>query len=364
MCVIIVKDSNKIIDHATLVASSIINPDGLGIVWLDTYEIEKIESTEYNKLLTKRPFIAHFRYATVGKVNLKNCHPFRISEHSVLFQNGTVPGLGDLVKTDTQHLAEILGDCPPKNWRSILEMTDCRYVIANTTKKKYRIYNPKLWHTDKKGILYSKKNVLGLEFMAVYGTLKYKGSNYYSYLMDSHLVGSGYTKDKYPLIVDGLPYLLSKKGVGHNVDVDVFLVDKITRDEVDILESHPKWYKREKVPVELLSGDVVSAWVYFNDTITDTGVHVQSYEIPFTYGDNYNTGYSWYDSYDIDDYETKEDTMGCRPTDDSCPQCSSQLMYDEFDMMHYCSECDDYVHVPNPKERGLSSDMYKQIFDK
>lgn len=89
MCVIIIKDNNKIINEATLLASATINEDGLGILWLDTYEVEKVPSLEYNKLITKRPFIAHFRYATVGKINLSNCHPFNINEDNLLFQNGT-----------------------------------------------------------------------------------------------------------------------------------------------------------------------------------------------------------------------------------------------------------------------------------
>ena len=174
MCVIIIKEKKKIIDHATLLASATINPDGLGILWLDTYEIEKTSSDDYPKLLTERPFIAHFRYATVGKINLNNCHPFSIDKNNALFQNGTVPGLGNQIKTDTQELAEMLGEVPIKHWESILEMTDCRYVVSNTKTRKYKVFNPKLWHTDDDGVLYSKPNVLGYSLMAVYGTLKYK----------------------------------------------------------------------------------------------------------------------------------------------------------------------------------------------
>ena len=357
MCVIIIKDSDKIIDQATLLASSIINPDGLGVLWLDNYKVDKIPSEHYNVLITKRPFIAHFRYATVGKVNLNNCHPFSINEDNILFQNGTVQGLGDSVKTDTQHLAEILKTTPVRYWKHVLEMTDCRYVIANTNSKKYKVFNEKMWHLDDQGILYSKKNVLNLSIIAVYGTLKYRGSNYYGYLQESEHVGGGYTKDAYPLIVDGLPYLLSKKGVGHNVDVDVFLVDKETMEDVDILESHPQWYKREVIPIELYSGGTIDAWVYFNDTIKDTGVHVQSYEIVETGNYGYSTGNSWYDSYDVADYDTiGEQKTGVIETSERCHDCETNLWYDEYEMMHYCSECDDYVHVPNSKGRDSFED--------
>ena len=342
MCVIIIKDNNKIINEATLLASATINEDGLGILWLDTYEVEKVPSLEYNKLITKRPFIAHFRYATVGKINLSNCHPFNINEDNLLFQNGTVPGLGGKIMTDTEHLANILSGTSKRYWRAVLEMTNCRYVVANTKKRKYNVYNQKLWHVDDDGILYSKKNVLGFNIMAVYGTLKYKGSNYYAHLLDSHYVGGGYTKDKYPLIVNGLPYLLSKKGVGHNVDVDVFLVDEDTKLDIDILESHPKWYKREIIPIELHDGNVVNAWIYFNDTIQDTGDHQQSFEIiDHGYGRSINKG--WYDDYDTYGY-------GVLETNESCPNCNAKLVYDEFEMSHYCFDCDEYFNIKTSAE--------------
>ena len=350
MCVIIIKDNDKVINEATLIASATINQDGLGILWLDTYEVEKMPSMEYEKLKTTRPFIAHFRYATVGKVNLNNCHPFSIDENNILFQNGTVPGLGGKVTTDTEHLADILGSTSKLHWRAILEMTDCRYVVANTKKKKYDVYNQKMWHTDDDGILYSKKNVLGFNLMAVYGTLKFKGSNYYHYLMDSELVGSGYTKDEYPLIINGLPYLLSKKGVGHNVDVDVFLVNEQDMAEIDILEGHPKWYKREIIPIELNDGNIVNAWVYFNDSVEDDGNHHKTYE-----------------SYSYDDYYFEDDDeygYGIKKSKETCKECLGELVYDEFEHCHYCFDCDDYVYISESKDLGHNdfSWLYEKKF--
>jgi gamma-glutamylaminecyclotransferase len=371
MCVIIVKHNDRIIKHSTLVASAAKNPDGLGILWLDNYKLEKIPSENYKKLLTKRPFIAHFRFATVGKVNLKNCHPFSIDEDNLLFQNGTVPGLGNKVKTDTQHLAEILSRSNSKDWAGILEMTDCRYVIANQKDETYKIYNPKMWHYDEQGILYSKSNVLNLELVAVYGTLKVKGSNYYSYLLNSTHVGSGYTKDCYPLIVEGLPYLLSKKGKGHNVDVDVFLVNKNTMISLDILEGHPQWYKREKITISLNSNQEVKAWIYFNDTVQDTGKYHKSFEIVETnyFGSKGDTGYSYYDKYDTYDYYdinpsqvvADDDSlpMGCRTTRDKCIKCNDTLIYDEYESTHWCYTCDDYVDIPDSDQHNDIEDENK-----
>ena len=77
MCVIIIKQKDKRIKKETLKTSAKINPHGLGIVWLDTFEVTYHKSNEYAVLYTERPFIAHFRYATIGKVNKENTHPFR-----------------------------------------------------------------------------------------------------------------------------------------------------------------------------------------------------------------------------------------------------------------------------------------------
>jgi len=349
MCVIIIKEQDNIINHATLLASAMKNPDGLGIVWLDTYEIEKIESAKYEKLLTKRPFIAHFRYATVGKINLNNCHPFSINKDNVLFQNGTVPGLGNLLRTDTEELAEILSDMPRRRWRSVLEMTDCRYVIANTKTKKYNVYNKKLWHVDDDGILYSKPNVLGFSLMAVYGTLKYRYSNYYSYLAHSEYVGRGETVNKYPLIIEGLPYLLSKEGKGHNVEVDVFLVDKETLADVDMLEGHPNWYKRKEIDIQLYTGDIVKSWIYFNDTTEDTKNYHQAYTQEPSFN-SYNDDYY--------DYDAKDFEFGGYDSNVTCDACVDQLWYDEFEDRLYCLTCNEYKdHLINNHEDEISQQI-------
>ena len=52
MCVIIVKQKKSVISENIVEASAKINPHGLGIVWLDTYEVEYYESKEYKILLT------------------------------------------------------------------------------------------------------------------------------------------------------------------------------------------------------------------------------------------------------------------------------------------------------------------------
>lgn len=316
MCVIIIKQKGKNVDEAVLENSSVINPHGLGVVWLDSYQIEYFKSEEWEVLKTPRPYIAHFRYATVGKVSKSNTHPFRCGrmKDEYLMQNGSIYKLGSKDMTDTEHLALILGAMPRQTWADFLDQYDSRFVSINTKRKTFQIYNKDLWHKVD-GVWFSKANVFALEYLAVYGTLKKGNSNYYHYLYDSVYVGAGATKDKYPLLVQGLPYLVEKKGVGHNVEVDVFRVDEDTLCHVDSLEGHPEWYYRKQIPIDV-GGKEILCWIYFNpQAIThDTQFH-KSY-VGYQRS-SYNHYYSdWYGSskrsYERDewDYDYSRNSWG------------------------------------------------------
>lgn len=266
MCIIIVKQRNIEIPVETLKNSSVLNPHGLGVVWLDTFEVSYHKSKDWQVLDTARPFIAHFRYATVGKVGLDNTHPFRCGETSneFLMMNGTIHGLGDKNKCDSKVLAESLENVPRHKWKSELEKHRLvRFVTINTRTRTFQIYNRDLW-TFKDGVWYSKDNVIQENLVAVYGTLKKGHGNYYRYLTDSKFVGSGKTKDKYPLLIQGLPYLLNEKGVGHNVKVDLFKVSDTVLGKLDQLEGHPQWYCRKQIQIQMSRNKVVTAWIYFN----------------------------------------------------------------------------------------------------
>jgi len=182
--------------------------------------------------------------------------------------------------------------------------------------------------------MFSKKNVLDLVPVAVYGTLKKGYSNYHHYLQGSPYVGAGETMNKYPLVISGLPYVMSKKGVGYNVDVDVFLVSQSKLKEIDGLEGHPTWYERKQINILMSDGMTMVAWLYFNDTIEDTGLYHKSYTQEI-----FSSTSHW-----ADGWEDWEDDM--ESINEPCPQCKSTgLMKDPYypDAM-YCLECDDYVY--------------------
>jgi gamma-glutamylaminecyclotransferase len=277
MCVIIVKQKDKPLSREVAKTSARKNPHGLGIVWLDTFEVTRHESKEYGVLTSDenkhRPFIAHFRYATVGKISKENTHPFVCGAQTdeLLMMNGTAAGYGNKKMTDSQALANELGTIPRKDWKQHLMVKDvnapnfCRFVSINTRTRSFQIYNRELF-TYHDGVWFSKANVLETNVIAVYGTLKKGYSNYYHYLTGSKYVGGGKTKNKYPLIKDGLPYVVNKPGIGHNIEVDVFKVSDQTFENIDSLEGHPIWYKREQITI-MVKGKEVVCWLYFNPTI-------------------------------------------------------------------------------------------------
>ena len=259
--------------------SARINPHGLGIIWLDTFEVVHYKSKQYKKLDTDRPFIAHFRYATIGAIGKSNTHPFKCgtNDNEWLMMNGTIRGLGDWKTCDSKVLANQLGDKPRHTWKRELGKHDCRFVTVNTRNKTFQVYNKDLW-TVKDGVWYSKDNVLQDNLVAVYGTLKKGYSNYWHYLSGATHIGAGKTLNKYPLLVYGLPYLIDEVDKGYNVEVDVFAVSDSRLKQLDQLEGHPNWYRRKQIPI-VVKGKTLTCWIYFNikEKLTDDSVMHRKY---------------------------------------------------------------------------------------
>lgn len=343
MCVIIIKQKGKDVPSNVLKSSARMNPHGLGVVWLDAFNVSYHDSKDYKVLETNRPYIAHFRYATIGKICKENTHPFEcgVNKDELFMMNGTAEGYGNENMTDTEALAIELGNKPRSTWKKELAKFDARFVAINRARRTFQIFNKHLF-THRDGVWYSKANVLQDNVVAVYGTLKRGFGNYYSYLTRSTFLGSGQTKHKYPLVVSGLPYLIEKKGQGHNVAVDVFKVDDDTFRRLDMLEGHPKWYIRKQIPI-MINRREVMAWIYFNPT--ENGIwngknHVKSYEggrsvsywdLPEPKSTPTCTQLDWFDEFEakIDDH------------DDICIDCFNDLEFDGFSNYH-CKGCDSW----------------------
>ena len=102
--------------------------------------------------------------------------------------------------------------------------------------------------------------------MFVYGTLQRTGRNHH--LIEepnATFLGPARTLFQFPLVVQGLPFLLPVAGLGHQVSGELYLVPGRTLRWVDALEGHPHLYERSETHVSLLSdnGRLLTAWTYF-----------------------------------------------------------------------------------------------------
>lgn len=361
MCVIIIKQKGKKVPQEVAKTSARINPHGLGVVWLDTFEVTYHKSAEYKVLDTARPFIAHFRYATIGAINKENTHPFRCgsNKNEWLMMNGTIRELGNHKKSDSKVLAENLGEIPRHQWKKELERYECRFVSVNTHSRTYQMYNKELW-VQRDGVWYSKDNVLEDNLIAVYGTLKKGYSNYNHYLTSSKYVGKGKTKDKYPLVVSGLPYLIEERGQGFNVEVDVFKVSASVLANLDRLEGHPTWYRRKQIDIQM-KGKVLKCWVYFNlrERANGQTLHSTYTQVP--------NRVKWYEQEDEKEsakevsifsqmgYEEPKSARLIDILEDECDDCEFDITNEkpvcvncfhdlEHDMFanYHCSSCDEW----------------------
>ena len=84
------------------------------------------------------------------------------------------------------------------------------------------------------------------------------------------------------LCVEGLPYVIrGKSKLGKHVEVEVYSVDAKTLQDLDNLEGHPTFYRRDLIDVKLdtvsgTSGKITAA-VYMVGNEYDNGVYHSSY---------------------------------------------------------------------------------------
>ena len=304
MCLIIHNPKAKSIDPEIIENALMVNPDGFGIFYHDSGEIIHSMSFDesFDLMLEPRPFTAHFRYATSGRVGVASCHPFEIpATQFSLMMNGTIDRLKSTRKVDTHELCKIMAGMSESQIIGILSTHPCRFALLDHESGRSIAVNRDLW-TKRDGVLYSKANCFpiakakntwsisdwdsldeeewgasrahwqeieeeeeevlpSMTSVAVYGTLK-AGRGNHGLLAQSYFVGHGVTRDPRPLVIDGLPYLIDRKGKGERVEVEVYRVDRATLKRLDGLEGHPHWYRRSEIPIELANGASMTAWCY------------------------------------------------------------------------------------------------------
>ena len=83
----------------------------------------------------------------------------------------------------------------------------------------------------------------------------------------STFVGQAKTKEAYTLFFDGaLPYVNKTLTNAPKTQItgDVYEIEDWQLEQIDALEGHPNWYRRELIPVVYADGREDQAWLYFN----------------------------------------------------------------------------------------------------
>jgi len=94
------------------------------------------------------------------------------------------------------------------------------------------------------------------------------GYNNHRLLLSSEFIDEGRTVNDFALYANGIPYVSDNEQVSQ-IYGELYLVSPRILLTLDMLEGHPSWYKRKKVPIETLNGKIYNAWLYFNETKTD-----------------------------------------------------------------------------------------------
>jgi len=97
----------------------------------------------------------------------------------------------------------------------------------------------------------------------IYGTLKQGHGNHFM-LGDSEFIGNAVTEENYLLLEQGLPFLI--KDTQHEysrlIHGELYSITDKKLSELDDLEGHPYFYKRELAWVSM-NDSVYHTWVYF-----------------------------------------------------------------------------------------------------
>lgn len=118
MCLIVVKPKNSksYLDYEKFCKALNTNPHSVGILYKKDNKIKvkkyikpkEIKEKIFNLIKNKDEYAIHFRYATHGAIDTKNCHPFRVIDGLYLMHNGIMSKYGDMNKnqSDTRNFID------------------------------------------------------------------------------------------------------------------------------------------------------------------------------------------------------------------------------------------------------------------
>ena len=202
MCIAILKQKEKTIDKDLLKTCSENNRDGCGFAYVDNgkiiikkfMEFEKFWE-EYSKVQDNHTMLIHFRIATHGKVELSNCHPFKLNNKMAIIHNGIISGYGSKTEnlSDTKDfINKVIGNITYKIWKnpSFRELVgmgigNSKLVILDNEERYYIINENKGEWVD--GVWFSNSSYKKKPVVKQYTKNNYKSySSYDDYYYDKY----------------------------------------------------------------------------------------------------------------------------------------------------------------------------------
>ncbi len=134
MCVAIYLPATAVIDEETLKKCYTRNKDSIGYCFVKAGKVCIRKFLAYDEFIAKyrldkaanpdEDFIIHFRIATSGKIDLANCHPFKVTEKVAMVHNGILASClfkGNVKESDTNQFCQSLAPLLeiPKNWNNM-----------------------------------------------------------------------------------------------------------------------------------------------------------------------------------------------------------------------------------------------------
>lgn len=303
MCWLTVGKSNEIPLNHIQTAYRVKNSHGFGISWYDN-GVQTLKTMSYKlfrkqmKAIGDKQCIIHLRYATVGSVNIDNCHPFDVNGKQ-LYHNGTFFSLKPTATTcdtsDSAILASMLSMC---NFNKLSDIQPLVQHIA--TDKINRIvmmeldgsisYINKNLGIESNGIWYSNdyhlqeppKPVELLTKVFVYGTLK-KGLSNHRLLKDAQFEGRATTLQQFKMVGkdDYFPYVLGTAHdlpgqETHSIQGEIYAVTPAELESLDTLEGYPTHYTKRKVAAIESDGTAHMVTMYIKATVNEYDLAKQS----------------------------------------------------------------------------------------
>jgi hypothetical protein len=123
MCVILHRKAGNVVSEKDLMEAYEYNPHGCGLMYRKNGRVTAHKGLwKFDLLMDKLyslgdiEYLLHLRIMTVGEINVKNCHPFRIKRNTWMMHNGTFKITQvDKTMSDTWHVSKMLRDCKLTN---------------------------------------------------------------------------------------------------------------------------------------------------------------------------------------------------------------------------------------------------------